>query len=445
MRRPFPIFSSRRAFLAAAVLLFLVLAPLAVFYTAGYRWNPKKGMIERNGTLILDSVPAGATIFLNGQAIEERTPVTLQRVTPGTYQVRLELDGHAPWEKTLDVRSERVTFATGVHLWPMAAPGLVREGLVRGASLAPDGETWAIVEETAGDVQLILTPLPASGAGEGTIFRFDSGAVPQGALQFLWDEASANVVVQDKDGQSWFAGLAGDTRMATLLPAGVYRWNEELLLGVRDGQQFEYTPREGRIRQTPFPVGVRDTQGDFSVVAAAGGGLAVVPTHTPERQFVLPPGGWIFAEPFEDYLFLRREGMLDGRENWFGFRPDEAARTSIALSSDAPPQRLMRKEGPSLLAYAGGEVWMAMLGEVPQLLFRGGETVRGAAWHPDGTSIFYALKTGVSVIELDPRGGRYQQSLMAFSDIRGITIFGETLYVVGAHEGKEGIWSMLLE
>ena len=103
-------------------IVFIASAPVLVFYTAGYRYNPLKEKIERNGTMIFDSKPSGATILLNGTATGKTTPVTVQDVVPGRYVIRYEKDGYWPWEKQLDVLPELVTFANDVRLWKKTVP-----------------------------------------------------------------------------------------------------------------------------------------------------------------------------------------------------------------------------------------------------------------------------------------------------------------------------------
>lgn len=101
---------------------FLASAPVLVFYTAGYRWNPKKEKVERNGTLIIDSTPTGASISLNGKQTLEQTPVTIQNLRPGMYSIRVEKPSYLPWEKTLEVESSLVAFATDIWLWKKGDP-----------------------------------------------------------------------------------------------------------------------------------------------------------------------------------------------------------------------------------------------------------------------------------------------------------------------------------
>ncbi len=104
------------------VALFCAAAPALVFYTAGYRWNPNKDKVERNGTLIIDSQPSGAQVFLNGNRVKDTTPVTLQNTTPGRYLIRVEKNGYSAWQKYLDVRPEYVTFANRIWLWKITEP-----------------------------------------------------------------------------------------------------------------------------------------------------------------------------------------------------------------------------------------------------------------------------------------------------------------------------------
>jgi hypothetical protein len=56
----------------------------------------------------LDSVPAGATVFVDGRRIATATPVRTTDMEPGDHQIRLEHEGYAPWESALHVTSGTV-------------------------------------------------------------------------------------------------------------------------------------------------------------------------------------------------------------------------------------------------------------------------------------------------------------------------------------------------
>jgi hypothetical protein len=111
-RRAIPI--HRQILLWLYVALFVFLAPLLIFYTAGYRYNIKKGQIERSSTLIVDSFPKGATVRIDERATQETTPITFQNMAPGWHRLDLEKEGYLPWSKNLELRAERVSFANRI-------------------------------------------------------------------------------------------------------------------------------------------------------------------------------------------------------------------------------------------------------------------------------------------------------------------------------------------
>lgn len=51
----------------------------------------------------VDSIPSGATIFVDGQELPDRTPARVVEMQAGDHKIRLEMDGYAPWESSLHV------------------------------------------------------------------------------------------------------------------------------------------------------------------------------------------------------------------------------------------------------------------------------------------------------------------------------------------------------
>lgn len=67
------------------------------------------------GSLVVESRPAGAAVFVNGQQIGV-TPLSLPELPPGTHRVRLELSGFSPWVTTAEVRAgERARVAASLE------------------------------------------------------------------------------------------------------------------------------------------------------------------------------------------------------------------------------------------------------------------------------------------------------------------------------------------
>jgi hypothetical protein len=67
------------------------------------------------GTLFIDSTPTGADILLNGQ-VRAKTPHLIANLAPGTYEVRLRLEGYQDHLVTLRLGSGEAKTLTDVQL-----------------------------------------------------------------------------------------------------------------------------------------------------------------------------------------------------------------------------------------------------------------------------------------------------------------------------------------
>lgn len=115
-------YRTRLGILVGAVVFFLILAPIVLLYTAGYRYNSKKQRIEKVGIIFVRSRPSGADIYLNGKLRTETTPARLRNLLPGNYTVGITKKNYTLWEKTLPVESERTTFAEGAAIFKNSEP-----------------------------------------------------------------------------------------------------------------------------------------------------------------------------------------------------------------------------------------------------------------------------------------------------------------------------------
>ena len=56
----------------------------------------------------ITSNPVGAKVFVDGNELPQRTPITVSDLTPGAHTIRLEMDGRAGWESTVNVTAGQV-------------------------------------------------------------------------------------------------------------------------------------------------------------------------------------------------------------------------------------------------------------------------------------------------------------------------------------------------
>ncbi|NYT08261.1 MAG: PEGA domain-containing protein, partial [Methanomicrobiales archaeon] len=141
--------------------------PISVFIVHADRpastpWPP---IIDRPGSLIIFSVPAGATVFLDGGE-EGTAPVTLTGLAAGPVSIRAEKDGYAPWEKEVTVFPGARILVTA-RLEPLYG-NLRIQSFPSGADISLDGQS-------RGTTPLVITGLDA---GAHTLLAEKPGYTP---------------------------------------------------------------------------------------------------------------------------------------------------------------------------------------------------------------------------------------------------------------------------
>src|SRR3989339_292510 len=84
----------RRVLYLIFIAIFLVVAPLMMFYAWGLRYNFDKGRIEKTGVFYIKSYPKNAGIYLNGKLQKRQTPSQINRLLANNYSVKVEKDGN---------------------------------------------------------------------------------------------------------------------------------------------------------------------------------------------------------------------------------------------------------------------------------------------------------------------------------------------------------------
>lgn len=106
----------RRALLTACGIVFFIGAPIVVLYAVGYRFISTKEEAVPVGVLLVESVPRGATIYVNNEKIG-RSPRAVPGLPEGNVTVRLEKQGYASWEKQLPILPTKATEARTIKLF----------------------------------------------------------------------------------------------------------------------------------------------------------------------------------------------------------------------------------------------------------------------------------------------------------------------------------------
>lgn len=137
----------RRIISLTFILIFIIGSPLLILYTAGYRYNLKKGTIQKTGALVLETTPNRANIFLNNKDINEKTPARLNHILPEEYKVKIEKEEYYPWQKNLTIRSQETTFAEDIVLFKKSQPELIIDNQINWIKFSPN-RNWAVYSIT---------------------------------------------------------------------------------------------------------------------------------------------------------------------------------------------------------------------------------------------------------------------------------------------------------
>jgi len=117
---------ARTTIFLICLFLFILITPVAVLYSQGYRldFNPPAGgkIITQTGGLFLKILPKQVEVYLDGN-LKKKTDfffgsVLIENLLPKKYTIRVQKEGFYPWEKVLEIKEKEVTEAENIVLFP---------------------------------------------------------------------------------------------------------------------------------------------------------------------------------------------------------------------------------------------------------------------------------------------------------------------------------------
>ena len=98
-------------------VIFVFTSLTLVLYALGYRFNISKRTLENTGGIVLKTRPKNATITLDGETITNKTPAQILGLSKGNHYLKVELNNHISWEKTISVVSGLVNDFSDIILF----------------------------------------------------------------------------------------------------------------------------------------------------------------------------------------------------------------------------------------------------------------------------------------------------------------------------------------
>jgi PEGA domain-containing protein len=420
---------------------FIIVAPIVVFRTSGYRWNTKKGVVERNSTLIVDSIPDEADVLIDSQKTGEKTPVTIQSVSPGVHQITIAKPGYHPWQKSLDVRPERVTFANTITLWKDTDPVLRYPEPTTHISVSPDERTLfrlATGTSTFGYITDFSTLQTERILFPRRMMTDD--------VRIQWSPSSRFIFIESTDATRWLIDTQSPQDPLEL-PVGRYRWENDQLIGNDGANLLVIRLPQMTITKTPHDPDVYDRSVIAEIRTTTGTNhLIYVRADQPDRGLILPSGDWkLFGQ-------IRNIVLLNQDNEWLALQDRLSTPIFHRVVGDfLRPFRpssifqIATGDDERFLIVNSGEVWLWDLMQEPELLLRQSGPIVNALWHDTGNDIFIATAKTIFALNLDVRDGYLMTPLMDFDRITDISRFRSNLLIAGTKNGQTGVWELEIE
>jgi hypothetical protein len=93
--------------------------PFILSFALGYKFDTRTLKFTKSGLVAVKTQPPEASIYLNGNLLNEKTPASINELLPGEYDLRLELKSYYPWSGRVSVNAGKVTRLEKIILFPL--------------------------------------------------------------------------------------------------------------------------------------------------------------------------------------------------------------------------------------------------------------------------------------------------------------------------------------
>ncbi len=201
------------------LLLFVLTATTAVFYSLGYRIDFKTKKVVQTGAFFLRVEPKQAKVFINGKLIKKTDflfgTVLIKNLLPENYEIRVEKDGFYPWQKNLEIKEKEVTEAKNIVLISKELNLQVLTTGLKNFWAFPDGRKFIFLRES--EDGWILTSYAVEDGKENDLIKEDalSKGVEIGDLKFSYDQKKILLEAKIKgelNPRTYIIGVGADLR-----------------------------------------------------------------------------------------------------------------------------------------------------------------------------------------------------------------------------------------
>jgi len=441
--------------------VFFVVAPILALYTAGYRYDSKKGQLEKIGVLSVDSLPKDAGVFINGK-YQSQTPIDIIKLLPGRYNIEIRKDDYYPWAKEIEIKSNAAAFYNDVILFKKKLPELKIEGQINIFSASTDGKKiiYSIVRENKEELRL----LNINNNSDFLIEEFNS--TTYNSLSFVeWSPTNTKALIRQAIGNFNKYLIVDTETLKSKELFNITRLNFSKITWDRQNDFYLYGLQKtilykidliNNLTETVISANITDFQiinsNIYYITRSANDYFLNRKRLTTEEL----KDKKIKLLPFSDYSLkfadLKILVLLDNKNNDLfivnsKIFDSESIENEIILQANAK-NIFWSADKNNLIYYDNAELWTYNFDKNEnKLINRYGEIIDNPIWYPKNNYIIYQMENKIKIIEVGGKNYKNNITLAKLEEIKnlGIDQMGKILYFSGKIGNQEGIFQLELQ
>lgn len=227
---------------------------LLVLFTLGYRFNRDDGTFSQGGLVQFISKPSGASVTVGRANLANRTRSKIT-LNPGSYLVKMNLEGYQQWQKNADVSAGMVLWLNSALLVP-TNPKTVNIAELKTLSTTafrPDGKYLAFMASTKKPEIRMLTTSDGK-LSEDTALTIPTSLYSPGKNHRFtldkWDSDSQWLLMRHSVGKTseWIAVQADDAAKSFVIKVQSKAMPSDVLFDPRSNDRLIVRYDDGTVR-----------------------------------------------------------------------------------------------------------------------------------------------------------------------------------------------------
>jgi hypothetical protein len=446
---------TRRILYICFIILFLTITPIVFLYASGY--GLASGFrIQKTGMFVVDTEPKGARIFLNGKAQREfikslysknggyvTTSAKIKNITPGEYDVKIELDGYWPWEKKLNILPGETTYAEDIKLFKKDLPLLLNSFNNGVISMSPDKKRLLNIDKNGVTIFTLNDD-----KFENYNFSTSTFIKISEASEIMWSPNQEKAIISHYVFDANNLNAPIDLFLKIGQPAKNFKWDSgdsNLVYYEIDNQISELDLDSGanKIIVADCPCGDFLPKNNYINAISENNKLVEfkIADGTIVNEYELPASNYIFINQTSVLLnvFDEKNKILYLADNNSPIKPLTDTINNISISSWVDSSRLL---------YANDfELWLYDAKNKNKTLYtRISNKINDIIWHPNNNYIFFTTEKDINILELDNREKYNITKILEFDLVRDAYLNenGDYLYFYGRIGSQEGLYKLAI-